>query len=126
MYNDNTNLDSMHIVVQYMACRGWARESSEGPAHVLWLGDFNSHHPMWDEAQNAHLFMRANLDRVQNVIDMLTNYDLQMVLPKNLPTLQALALGNHMRPDNVFATAALATVVMSCNTMPGEWPTVMI
>ena len=45
-----------------------------------------------------------------------------MVLPKNLPTLQALASGNHMRPDNVFTTAALATAVMSCNTMPGEWP----
>ena len=73
LYNDNTNLDSVCIVVQYMAHRGWAREPSEGLAHVLWLGDFNSHHPMWDEAQNAHLFMKANLDRVQNIIDVLAN-----------------------------------------------------
>ena len=57
---------------------------------------------------------------------MLANYDLQIMFPKNLLTLQALASGNHTRPENIFTTAALATAVMSCNTMPGEWPTVMI
>ena len=123
MYTDNTNLDSMYIVVQYIWHRGQARESSKGPSHVLWLGDFNSDNPMWDEAWNVHLFTRANLNRVQSIIDMLANYDLQMVLPKNLPALQALGSGNHTRPNSVFTTATLAAVVTSCSTMPGERPT---
>jgi len=30
--------------------------------HMIWLGDFNRHHPEWDEERNSHLFTRENLD----------------------------------------------------------------
>src|ERR1700728_3420050 len=31
------------------------------PVRYIWAGDFNRHHPLWDEPRNAHLFTRTNL-----------------------------------------------------------------
>src|SRR5882724_7795315 len=80
------------------------------------------HHLMWDESQNAHLLTHMNLDKVQVLIDMLAHLDFQMVLPKGIPTLHAIATGNYARPDNVFASSSLSMAVIWCNTIPGEWP----
>ena len=38
---------------------------------VIWLGDFNRHHPMWDEERHAHLFTRAALEVAQLLGDRL-------------------------------------------------------
>ena len=27
--------------------------------HMIWAGDFNRHHPLWDRAEDVHLFTRA-------------------------------------------------------------------
>jgi len=90
--------------------------------HLLWLGDFNCHHPLWDEPRNAHLFTRASLDRAQEVIEVIASYDLQMALPGGMPTLQVLSTGNYTRPDNVFASTSLIDAVVKCSVMKGEWP----
>ena len=87
--------------------------------HILWMGDFNRHHPMWDESCNAHLFTRSNLDKAQLLIDAAAKLGLRMVLPKDLPTLCALATGNYIRPDNMFTSDTLADVIVSCTTVPG-------
>lgn len=64
----------------------------------LWLGDFNRHHPMWDEERNRHLFTTANLDRAQKLLDLISEYDMRMALPKDIPTLEAMATKNETRP----------------------------
>src|SRR5882724_11089540 len=92
--------------------------------HIIWLGDFNRHHPMWDEGRNAHLFMRANLDRAQHLIDAITEIELYMALPKDLPTLCTMASSNHMRPDNVFMSNTLCNATIKCTTMPEEQPAI--
>src|SRR5882672_6317821 len=119
-YNDNTNVESMRKVVQYT--RRVEQEGREGRVrpHILWLGDFNSHHPMWDEARNSHLFMRASLDRAQDTIEVAADHDLQMILPKGAPTLQAMATGNLTRMDNIFVSSCLAGTVTECRTVPEE------
>jgi len=53
-----------------------------GVEHIIWLGDFNRHHPMWDEDHNAHLFMRTNLDGAQHLINVVIELNLKMALPK--------------------------------------------
>ncbi|KAI0039364.1 hypothetical protein FA95DRAFT_1460230, partial [Auriscalpium vulgare] len=46
-----------------------------------------------------------------------------MVLPKHIPTLRSFATRNHTRPDNTFASEALAERVTKCHTLPDEIPT---
>jgi Endonuclease-reverse transcriptase len=74
--------------------RGTQERDMEG---MIWLGDFNRHHPMWDELRNSHLFTRANQDKVQTLLDAIAEHDLHMVLPKEVPTLKAMATGNYSR-----------------------------
>ncbi|KAJ1299394.1 hypothetical protein OPQ81_011131 [Rhizoctonia solani] len=50
------------------------------------LGDFNRHHPDWDESHNAHLFTMVALDLVQPLLDLISNTSLEMALPRDLPT----------------------------------------
>jgi len=77
---------------------------------------------MWDESQNMHLFTHVNLDKAHILIDALAHLDFQMVLPKGIPTLCAMATGNYTRPDNVFTSSSLSAAVIRCNMIPGERP----
>jgi len=75
---------------------------------------------MWYEGHNAHLFTCVNLDRAQSLIDAIAELDLQMILPRGLPTLCTMVSGNYTRPDNTFASSSLLTAVVHCNTVPEE------
>ena len=51
---------------------------------VIWVGDFNRHHPLWDKERNAHLFTKNTLEVTQPLLDMISEFDLRMVLPKDI------------------------------------------
>lgn len=93
-----------------------------GHTHIIWLGDFNRHHPQWDKLRNAHLFTQENLDKAQTLIEHTDNLDLYMILPRYTPTLKAMNTGNYTRPDNVFTTQSIADNLISCKTVEGEIP----
>ena len=56
--------------------------------HMLWAGDFNRHHPLWDDDEDIHLFTRQALRDAEGLIGLLADYEMQMVLPKGVPTLK--------------------------------------
>ncbi|QRV96409.1 Reverse transcriptase (RNA-dependent DNA polymerase) [Ceratobasidium sp. AG-Ba] len=122
------NKDSIIIIHMYNPCDSNAsllhietliKNKMAGELLIL-LGDFNRHHPTWDEDRNSHLFTRANLDLAQELLDLVSDGDLDMVLPKDIPTLEANNSGNYTRPDNVFASFALTEKLVSCDTEPGN------
>lgn len=82
------------------------------PKHMIWAGDFNRHHPLWDENRNKHLFTHENLTKAQIIIDMQVKYNMSQVLPKGIPMLIATNSGNHTRPDNVFVSERLENQVL--------------
>ena len=88
--------------------------------HVIWLGDFNLHHPLWDKDQNVHLFTWTNLDKVQFLLNAIADLDLQMTLPKDIPMLHTMASGNYMRPDNILASNAIFPLIFWCIMIPEE------
>jgi len=52
----------------------------------IWLGNFNRHHPMWEDEENERLFTHQNLDSASTLIDLLADHDMQMTLPHGIPT----------------------------------------
>jgi ribonuclease HI len=122
-YVDCTHSDSIRAIQSYLQKQAAVDKTQERSMEgIIWLGDFNRHHPMWDEMRNSHLFTRANLDDAQELLDAVAEHDLHMVLPKELPTLKAMATGNHTRTDNVFISPELAESLISCNTVPEDQP----
>ncbi|KAG1718212.1 hypothetical protein EDB19DRAFT_1921109 [Suillus lakei] len=54
--------------------------------HILWMGDFNRHHPLWEDIRNWHLF---NYAAANPLIDMIAEHGMIQLLPQGLPTLQS-------------------------------------
>jgi endonuclease/exonuclease/phosphatase family metal-dependent hydrolase len=60
-YVDCTHSDSIRAIQSHLQKRAAENDTQERHTEgIIWLGDFNRHHPMWDELQNSHLFTRAN------------------------------------------------------------------
>ena len=87
-------------------------------SRIIWLGDFNRHHPAWDSPRNTHLFTPRNLRRAEVLTTYLATYDLDMALPPALPTLEATRTKNYTRPDNVFCSSALLERLQQCTVRP--------
>ena len=90
--------------------------------HMLWAGDFNRHHPLWDNDEDVHLFTQQATRFAEGLIGLLAIYDLEMALPKGIPTLQHMVTKRYSRPDNVFNTAGLTDLIVKCEVDPSFCP----
>jgi endonuclease/exonuclease/phosphatase family metal-dependent hydrolase len=121
IYNDCEHNDALDVLRTYL--RELANVSRpEHPILYIWGGDFNCHHPMWDEIRNHHLFTRASMELVQPLLNMIAGFDMRMVLPEGIPTLKASVSGNYTRVDNVFCSAPLLCSFVLCDTVLGLRP----
>jgi ribonuclease HI len=90
--------------------------TSRGTAtFTIWAGDFNRHHPMWDDDHQEGLFTTEALDNAETLIEAVANAELTMALPKGVNTLRT-SHGNWTRPDNVFVSHELTEYVVKCDT----------
>ena len=85
---------------------------------TIWLGDFNRHHPLWDDLNNTHLFTAANLDAASPLVDLIGTFEMEMPLPAGLPTIETFRTGSLSRPDNIFCSSSLLQACVDCNTRP--------
>ena len=91
--------------------------------HMLWAGDFNRHHPLWDDDKDVHLFTLQAIRKAEELIELLATYDLTLTLPKGAPTLQHMVTKRYSRPDNVFSTPGLTDLIIKCEVTPSLRPT---
>lgn len=122
MYLDGD--DNRSLVTLTRTCRHLGSTATDRnlPRHMLWAGDFNRHHPMWDEERNHHLFTTANLDKAQTLLNAIASFDLQMLLEQGVPTLEATRTKNLTRPDNVFASEGIVERTLTCTVYPDRRP----
>ena len=95
------------------------------PIHYIWVGNFNCHHPIWDEPCNSHLFTKHNLDLTQPLLNMLNCFNMKMALPPFLPMLCAHSTGNHTRVDNIFCSEDILDMIIKCYTEDESRPVKM-
>ena len=121
IYNDCNNNSTLTHLSAYMRNRE-LQQYTAGPLNTIWLGDFNRHHPLWDEPRNAHLFTCGNLDLTQPLLNMLGRHNMKMTLPAFMPTLKSHSTGNYTRVDNVFCNEGLVDSVFKCTTDDASRP----
>lgn len=115
IYNDCTHSDSMTAVDKLLS-NEHNTPISTATDSMLWCGNFNWHHPMWDKECNNHLFMASATREAEDLISLLADYSMTISLPRKLPTLQSMVTGNWTRVDNVFCTDNLLELITSCDT----------
>jgi hypothetical protein len=82
--------------------------------HTMWAGDFNQHHPAWDDDHQEQLFTAENIRNADKLLEDIAYTHLTMALPKGTNTLET-AGGNWTRPDNVFMTHELLDHITICD-----------
>ena len=122
IYLDQHNDQALHAMANSTAKKQAAAARQGKNCEVIWLGDFNRHHPAWDEERNHHLFTAAACQRAQTLLDRLQRFHMEMALAQGVPTLRAMGSKNLTRPDNVFCTAGLTDVLISCRVHPERQP----
>jgi len=90
---------------------------------MLWAGDFNRHHPLWDRDEDIHLFTGQATRRAEGLIRLLADHEMEMVLPKGVPTLKHMVSKRYSRPDNVFSTTGLQDSIIKCEVDSSTRPT---
>ncbi|GBE89552.1 RNA-directed DNA polymerase from mobile element jockey [Sparassis crispa] len=58
----------------------------------------------------------------QPLLDNIAAFDLSMLLPQGIPTLEATLTKNYTRPDNIFASTDIADRLLTCDTAPALRP----
>jgi hypothetical protein len=62
--------------------------------------------------------MASALKEAEDLLEKLANHNMLMILPKDIPTLEAKAMKNWMRPDNVFCSTNTEELVVTRDTGP--------
>jgi len=120
IYNDCLHNDSLTSLAAHLRSRAFPRV--QGPRNMIWAGDFNRHHPLWDEIRNSHLFTEAALTATQPLLDLLGIHHMKMALPRDTPTLESTATKNLTRVDNVFCSADMLQSFLLCDVDPIQRP----
>ena len=118
IYNKITNNNTLQCLDQYTDLNSQFIRPSISDS-VIWLGDFNRHHPIWEDEANERLYEAE--DYISPLINLLYKNDMLLALPKGIPTFQTSA-GNWTRPDNVWRSNTPDDPIIRCEVVPAIRP----
>jgi hypothetical protein len=87
IYNDCTHSHTLTKFQEHLEAREQDPFNPDQTNKVIgdvWLGDFNRHHPMWEDEENDRLFTNQNLNEAGLLIETLADRNMQMVLPQGI------------------------------------------
>ena len=70
-------------------------------------------YPMWDEERNNHLFTAKALEEPGELLELVTDHNMEMVLLKDILTLEAKSTKNWTHPDNDFCSINTVDMIVS-------------
>jgi len=86
IYNDSESEETIKKLMEFHhSNRASLERSLSGEAHIIWLGDFNRHHPLWDSLEDTRLFTNKATEAAKKLIDVVADAGLDLVLPSSLP-----------------------------------------
>jgi ribonuclease HI len=116
VYNDCLNANSETAIDRLLTTQTDKIRGGDN-AYMIWAGDFNRHHPLWDRDEDTHLFTTQTQRAAERLINLIAEYDMEMLLPKGIPTLEHMVTKRWSRPDNVFASPGIQDMVVKCDTV---------
>ena len=53
---------------------------------MMWIGDFNRHHPTWDNPNDTRLFTREAIEAAEKLIRAIADLGMELALAAGTPT----------------------------------------
>ena len=89
IYNDCTHDDTIHALTNFHRTHeSLITSNDDSPAHLLWVRDFNRHHPHWDNPEDSRLFIKEALTAAKTLIEAVADAGLDLSLPSGTATHQ--------------------------------------
>ena len=118
IYNDCMNNNTTMALHNYLSTH--SSEALPLPTdHMLWLGNFNRHHPLWEPNDKRHLYNSA--DMVNPLLDLVMEHNMTLTLPSDIPTYKT-AMSNWTCPNNVWHNDNPDNPITICNVDPSICP----
>ena len=118
IYNDCTNNNTTTALHNYLTDHRPDALPSPND-HMLWLGDFSHHHPLWEPNNNRHLYNSAKM--INPLLNLITEHNMIIVLPPDIPMYKT-TTSNWMHPDNVWRNNNHNNPIITCNVDPSICP----
>lgn len=85
--------------------------------HLMWLGDFNRHHPHWDAPSDSRLFTTDALLKAEKLIELVASVGLDLALPPKTLTHLHNITKRWSRLDHVFLSDHSMEALISCEAL---------
>ena len=119
IYNDGNNNETIAALTRFhQSNRNVLGRENETNAHIIWLGDFNRHHPYWDDPSDTRLFTNEAINNAEILIEALAEAGLDTALPNGTPTHLHNVTKKWSRLDQVFLTEHSKNLLTTCSTQP--------
>jgi exonuclease III len=119
IYNDCLHNQTIELLTNFQHRNPQLLEDTEiGNAHTIWLGDFNRHHPHWDNPDDTWLFTNEATTAAETLIEAVAGAGLEMALPSGTPTHCHNVTKKWSRIDQVFISDHSLDMLTTCNTLP--------
>jgi len=121
VYNDCNNDDTVRLLTEFhRKNQAELTQVNSGAAHILWVGDFNRHHPYWDDPSDDRLFTKEALEAAEKLIEAVADAGLDLALPSGTPTHKHNVTKLWSRLDQVFISDHSENLIISCDTLPDQ------
>ena len=119
IYNDCSHDRTLRLLTKFHRDYSELLTGNENEAarrHVIWMGDFNRHHPMWDRPDDHRLFTREALQAAETLIKATADHGMEMALAAEIPTHIHNVTKKWSRLDHVFITEHSTDRILICET----------
>ena len=122
VYNDCENEDTVRLLAEFHRNnQNEIEQTRVGSAHLLWMGDFNRHHPYWDNPNDVRLFTNDAMSAAEKLIEVVANAGLDLALPSGIPTHKHNVTKKWSRLDQVFISDHSENILVTCDTQTDQW-----
>ena len=117
MYNEGKSDETLSALKLFHSTRHkTANHTNADTDHTMWVGDFNQHHPHWDDPNDMRLFTAGALKDAESLIETLATLGLEMALPNGIPTHLHNITKRWLRLDQVFISDHSTELIKVCDT----------
>jgi hypothetical protein len=121
IYNSSDSNDTVQLLEAFnSANRSTHSRDSNNTLTTIWLGDFNRHHPHWDDPSDTRLFTRPAIKDAEVLINAIAETGLDMALPPGIPTHCHNVTKKWTRLDQVFISEEALDSVITCEALAGD------
>ena len=118
IYNDCERNDTINALESFThALTRSANCNSESANAIIWLGDFNRHHPHWDNPADTRLFTKTAIENAEILISAVAGLGLDLALPPGIPTHMHNVSKKWTRLDQVFISEDHLDSIIMCDTL---------